>query len=105
MIYTIDECGFFQGGPHFFNIKDVKCLIKRGDTFLDIVFGSAHVSIAWPEGDSVARDGIFDMIAKMLVEGRRSSIDASAKEEAMRRAQLEIQNRMAGKFINDGCNH
>lgn len=95
--WKVDSNWFVHHRDHFFSIGAVDALTKSVDNSLGILIGVAHINVNF-HGTPKDRDAVFDMLKKARMAYYDGVMDRQKEQRAIHRAQLEIQNRMAGKM-------
>lgn len=101
-IWEIDELGFITNNKVLFHIGEVQGLEKPDDNSINVHFFARIITLTFENSEDQL--GIYNWFAKTMKSYKKSLMEYGELRDKISRASLEIQNRMAGKFIND-CEH
>lgn len=83
-----------SNGDVFFHLEDIKFVLKIPEFSIRFCFEGGVVDILF--GDQYGRDHIFDWVYKARLEMIEAQRNLQDMHRALTRAQVEIQNRIAG---------
>lgn len=98
--WKIEPSWFVSHKDNFFYIGDVIALQKTNGAILTICLPLCALNINFHDSKK-ERDGVFGFLQKGMIAYKDGVRKKQIEQQAIQRAQLEIQNRMAGKMCNN----
>ncbi len=96
--WKCDEAFFIHSPRNFFHIKDFQYLIRHEETNVVLAFVGCQLQIDFKNQEN--RDNMYDWLIMCRKNYERVCDDHKIMHHAMSKAQLEIQNRMAGAVMD-----
>lgn len=98
-IWGVDKNWFFSGPHCFLHLSDIEAIHKSGDSGVAILLHGPVLNIDMkPQKE---RDRLYEAIKKCMMEYYEAKKKQQDTSQAMQRAQLEIQNRLAGHMTHN----
>ncbi len=94
-----DKSGFFTNGNIFFHISELKFVGKHGDKSIILTIGNLSITLSFQIQSDQQK--MFDLFTEQMKYFYGLCIENSEVSNKIKLASLDIQNKLAGKFIHD----